>query len=827
MLLTECGRPRGPAQPHVSLFSADGARRGYFTQLEHSPTSEVESPTSGSPLSAATHRHQTPTPSPTVAGGGGLLLPPSTGAQNLAMSVVGGALANNASAASAVGVTRGSAGIGGGGGAFLSPQMQASPTSNGYPGFSSRVSASRGPVKNNVPHAPDRRTRGAMVYQSGLGSFYHRAHGHRKMVLGPKKGLAVHFGHENWNMVLHMMIGIRMAVGRSANEMNRGLQSLDFKMIDKFAILPNLANIMDSVAGENQNYTVFVDYAPFVFRKIRDLRGIQPEHYLRSVGPEQLLANMILGNLSSLSELSSEGKSGAFFYYTADANFMIKTVTKEEKDLLINMLLSYWLHMKRYPDSLIIKFFGLHALRVRKEDSYGHVREKKVYFVVMGNMFNTPCEIHMRYDLKGSTLGRRALDPALLQDELNENTRSHAEAGKHSNMQNKDLLQKLKQRQILDKNISDETGVGETTGRHGQVLELEVGPSHLRTGSRAASNTTKKALSSVAKSQQEQKKHMAVSETTEWDRTHARKDLDFLATKMQVPLPRHSYEVITTQLRKDAEFLASCNIIDYSVLLGVHNVAEEDRSDFWRSVELVSAQQQGASPAATNAAPDAENLATAGSSNPTPEDLVVAGNARTRTGAAPSPTVLLNGVPTNHGVSPLSTRTDFTSNYAQHTAHAPRHLQLQPLAQASLVGVGGPGSRPFSSAWSSTSRFDQRGRRMAHHEQHFGGIAGADRNNPKLFFIGVIDILTNYGYRKRVEHGVKSCLNPTQWRGVSCCPPHMYAERFASFMRDKVFVPTEDPSLALCVEEPDDIEEQPVISLPAIDIEAAPDESDS
>ena len=31
--------------------------------------------------------------------------------------------------------------------------------------------------------------------------------GHK--LLGPKKGLAIHFGHENWNMVLNMMIGIR------------------------------------------------------------------------------------------------------------------------------------------------------------------------------------------------------------------------------------------------------------------------------------------------------------------------------------------------------------------------------------------------------------------------------------------------------------------------------------------------------------------------------------------------------------------------------------------------------------------------------------------
>tara|TARA_A100001015_G_C14809084_1_gene640098 strand:+ start:114 stop:332 length:219 start_codon:yes stop_codon:yes gene_type:complete len=57
-----------------------------------------------------------------------------------------------------------------------------------------------------------------------------------------------------------------------------------------------------------------------MFKKIRGMQGFTGEEYLKSVGPEQLLGNMILGNLSSLSELSSEGKSGAFFYYTADGN---------------------------------------------------------------------------------------------------------------------------------------------------------------------------------------------------------------------------------------------------------------------------------------------------------------------------------------------------------------------------------------------------------------------------------------------------------------------------------------------------------------------------
>jgi len=242
-------------------------------------------------------------------------------------------------------------------------------------------------------------------------------------LLGPKNGLAVHFGHENWNMVLSMMIGIRMSVGRSKHEVARELQPVDFIMKEKFSIIPRLANIFDSTVSKRVTMTRFIDYAPMVFQRIRSSFGIQHDDYLRSVGPEQLLGNMVLGNLSSLSELSSEGKSGAFFYYTADGKYMMKTVTPQEHKLLKRMLKRYFDHIMQNPGTLIVRFLGLHGLRVHKERKAGGIgrpgteASRKLYFVVMGNMFNTPFDIHRRYDLKGSWVGRStptdAFDPSV------------------------------------------------------------------------------------------------------------------------------------------------------------------------------------------------------------------------------------------------------------------------------------------------------------------------------------------------------------------------------------------------------------------------------
>jgi len=234
----------------------------------------------------------------------------------------------------------------------------------------------------------------------------HRRRHKKHRLLGPKKGLAVHFGHENWNMVLSMMVGIRLAVGRSKHEMARELQPCDFYMKEKFSIIPRMANIFDSSVSKRVTMTRFIDYAPMVFQRIRQSFGINHDDYLRSVGPEQLLGNMVLGNLSSLSELSSEGKSGAFFYYTADGNYMLKTVTPKEYRLLRRMLKSYHDHIFNNQGTLLVRFLGLHCLSVRKART-GPLAPcsksiTKLYFVVMANMFNTPFEIHRRYDLKGS-----------------------------------------------------------------------------------------------------------------------------------------------------------------------------------------------------------------------------------------------------------------------------------------------------------------------------------------------------------------------------------------------------------------------------------------
>ena len=89
--------------------------------------------------------------------------------------------------------------------------------------------------------------------------------------------------------------------------------------------------------------------------KLREINGVQNEDYLRSIGPERVLTNLIKGNVNTLSELVSTGKSGSFFYYSADGKYTLKTIHKNEYYFLQKILKNYYEHMSKNKKSFINK----------------------------------------------------------------------------------------------------------------------------------------------------------------------------------------------------------------------------------------------------------------------------------------------------------------------------------------------------------------------------------------------------------------------------------------------------------------------------------------
>ncbi|OBA23498.1 phosphatidylinositol-4-phosphate 5-kinase [Metschnikowia bicuspidata var. bicuspidata NRRL YB-4993] len=190
-------------------------------------------------------------------------------------------------------------------------------------------------------------------------------------------------GHQNFVMAYNMLTGIRVAVSRCSGVM-RKLNDADFRATKKLSFDMDGTELTPSSKYDFK----FKDYSPEVFRELRSLFGIDPADYLMSITGKYIL-----------SELGSSGKSGSFFYYSRDYRFIIKTIHHSEHKQLRRILHEYYHHVKNNPNTMVSQFYGLHRLKVK-----GGI--KRVHFLVMNNLFPPHRDIHVKYDLKGSTWGR-------------------------------------------------------------------------------------------------------------------------------------------------------------------------------------------------------------------------------------------------------------------------------------------------------------------------------------------------------------------------------------------------------------------------------------
>ncbi|XP_051180590.1 phosphatidylinositol 4-phosphate 5-kinase 4 [Lolium perenne] len=216
-----------------------------------------------------------------------------------------------------------------------------------------------------------------------------------------KQGETISKGHKNYELMLNLQLGIRHAVGRHSAPNTLDLKSRAFDPNEK---------VWTRFPPEGSKHTPphqscdfrWKDYCPLVFRTLRKLFDVDPADYMISICGDD-----------ALRELSSPGKSGSFFYLTNDDKYMIKTMKKAEVKVLLRMLPAYYKHVRNYEHTLVTKFFGLHCVKIT-----GGI-QKKVRFVIMGNLFCSHYAIHRRFDLKGSSQGRMTDKPL---DQIDEHT---------------------------------------------------------------------------------------------------------------------------------------------------------------------------------------------------------------------------------------------------------------------------------------------------------------------------------------------------------------------------------------------------------------------
>ncbi|KAI1882457.1 hypothetical protein AGOR_G00250950 [Albula goreensis] len=133
-------------------------------------------------------------------------------------------------------------------------------------------------------------------------------------------------------------------------------------------------------------------FAGPVFASLRRSVGLTEREYQRSLSCSECYLQFI-----------SNSKSKADFFITNDKRFFLKTQSEQEIKFLLAHLKAYLDHLERYPHSLLVKFLGVHRIKVP--------RKRQKYFIIMQSVFYPDERIENRYDIKGCEVNRWT-DPA-------------------------------------------------------------------------------------------------------------------------------------------------------------------------------------------------------------------------------------------------------------------------------------------------------------------------------------------------------------------------------------------------------------------------------
>ncbi|KAL3083383.1 hypothetical protein niasHS_011185 [Heterodera schachtii] len=239
------------------------------------------------------------------------------------------------------------------------------------------------------------------------------------------------------------------------------------------------------------------------------------------------------------------------------------------------------------------------------------------------------------------------------------------------------------------------------------------------------------------------------------------KDNDFLEEKYKLWLPTDAKAQLMTMLMSDTAFLTRLHLMDYSLLVGVHDIELE------REKQL----KEGEHPATAAAAPSPLQL--------------------TETGVAGSPSSIAVIPPPATSTSTIATTT------ASEMAVMLAKLHQQ---QGSDIDSGGEGGgraslpdSPIPSASAFTTTLAASGG-LNLDDEFFAIPSSEDSPRKLLYFIGLVDILTYYGVKKRTEMAAKTVKYGSSAENVSTVKPEQYAKRLLEFVNRNVVCPSQQNS---------------------------------
>ena len=169
--------------------------------------------------------------------------------------------------------------------------------------------------------------------------------------------------------------------------------------ITKLKIMDELKNgilIKDNLLSLREEFSIScVEFAPSLFKYLRHLDGISEDIIVKSMLP--------MNNKIGITE--TEGRGGSFFVNSDDNEFILKTITVEEMEILRKLLLNKMVkYFHENNDSIISRIYGVYKISIHS----GLFKEDQIYFILMKNVIGSFADnVICKYDLKGSKLDRK------------------------------------------------------------------------------------------------------------------------------------------------------------------------------------------------------------------------------------------------------------------------------------------------------------------------------------------------------------------------------------------------------------------------------------
>ena len=473
-----------------------------------------------------------------------------------------------------------------------------------------------------------------------------------------RMGVQVAREHRNKNMLRERRTdGEERSVIGALQEALRRSQSIGHRHDVRSPSLQPADDMFDAQSADSFRDVQFTEHAPEVFRLLRRRFGVDEGKFEDSIKSIEVMEQ-------------NAGRSGSFFYITSDKQYILKTITSAECELLRHLLKSYYAHVAANENTLLSRYLGLFQIRMQ---SVG-----KLILIAMTNIFchGTP---HEAYDLKGSTVNRTVL----------------------------------------------KEGVELTPG---MVL----------------------------------------------------KDNDLTQRNRRLYLPRSVALILLMQLSADSQWLMEHDVMDYSLLLGVHWVSRNDPS-------LPQAKSNNGT-----AEYSAEREDTSDTQGESTDIQLQNGGRRTTTSRRMT---FVDSI-----LTPFRRKNEDLCEPARSNRGSARK-DLIPLPkdsdtlhqmQEKTLHSNNRDSRAARVVSSTEVDFTKEQAGVSIFQQFEGGIAGHTCDgtfNGELYYIGIVDMLQTYTIQKKMERNLKRVAGKKA-DGISSMNSESYRERMMNFLRGIIIDPS-------------------------------------